>query len=87
MTIDHKAVLRALAEQDGCEASKRAAAHIEYLERQLVSARDYQEQLRRKLAKVRHQRDEARRMTQTKGETDDRRADDYTGVAAMRGDG
>jgi hypothetical protein len=86
VTVDHKAVLRALAAQDGCEASKRAAAHIEYLERQLVSARDYQEQLRRKLAKVRHQRDEARRMIQKEG-PDDRRADDYTGVVAMRGDG
>ena len=58
---DHKAVLRKLAEIDGCQASRRAAAHIEYLERQLTSARDYQEQLRRKLGKVRHQRDTLRR--------------------------
>jgi len=58
---DHKAVLRALAAVDGCQASLKAAAHIEYLERQLTSARDYQEQLRRKLGKVRHQRDTLRR--------------------------
>jgi len=58
---DHKAVLRKLAEIDGCQASLKAAAHIEYIERQLTSARDYQEQLRRKLGKVRHQRDELRR--------------------------
>jgi hypothetical protein len=58
---DHKAVLRALAAVDGCQASRRAADHIEYLERQLTSARDYQEQLRRKLSKTRHQRDTLRR--------------------------
>jgi hypothetical protein len=58
---DHKAVLRALAAVDGCQASLKAAAHIEYLERQLTSARDYQEQLRRRLAKTRHQRDELKR--------------------------
>ena len=58
---DHKTVLRKLAEIDGCQASLKAAAHIEYLERQLTSARDYQEQLRRKLGKVRHQRDTLRR--------------------------
>jgi primosomal protein N'' len=63
--IDHKAVLRALAEKDGCRASLKAAEHIEYLERRLVSARDYEERLRRKLAKVRHQRDElARQLAQ-----------------------
>jgi prefoldin subunit 5 len=61
---DHKAVLRALAERDGCEASKKAADHIEYLEKRLVSARDYEEQIRRKLAKVRHQRDELKRQLQ-----------------------
>lgn len=55
---DHKAVLRKLAAEDGCQASVRAADHIEYLERRLVSARDYAENLRRKLAKVRHQRNE-----------------------------
>lgn len=53
---DHKAVLRALAAEDGCQASLKAAAHIEYIERQLVSSRDYAENLRRKLAKARHQR-------------------------------
>ena len=55
---DHKAVLRKLAAEDGCQASLKAADHIEYIERQLASAREYQEQLRRKLGKVRHQRDE-----------------------------
>jgi len=58
---DHKAVLRKLAEEDGCQASLKAADHIEYIERQLTSAREYQEQLRRKLGKVRHQRDELKR--------------------------
>lgn len=66
MTIDHKAALRALAAQDGCQTSLQAAAHIEYLERRLVSAKDYEETLRRKLAKARHQRDELRRMLQEK---------------------
>jgi hypothetical protein len=33
--IDHKAALRALAEGDGCKASLLAAAHIEYIERQV----------------------------------------------------
>ena len=55
---DHKAVLRKLAAEDGCQASLKAADHIEYIERLLTSAREYQEQLRSKLAKVRHQRDE-----------------------------
>jgi len=36
--IDHKAALRALAAEDGCKASLLAAAHIEYIERQLVSS-------------------------------------------------
>jgi hypothetical protein len=59
--IDHKAALRALAAQDGCKASLLAAAHIEYIERQLASSRDYSENLRRKLERVRHQRNELRR--------------------------
>ena len=59
--IDHKAALRALAAKDGCKASLLAAAHIEYIERQLVSSRNYSENLRRKLERVRHQRNELRR--------------------------
>jgi len=58
---DHKAALRALAAQDGCEASLKAADHIEYLERRLVSSRDYEKNLCRKLERVRHQRNELRR--------------------------
>ena len=64
---DHKAVLRKLAEEDGCEASKRAAGYIEYIEKQLTSSRDYAENLRRKLVRVRHQRDELRRQLMEKG--------------------
>jgi hypothetical protein len=60
-TTDHKAVLRALAAADGCEASLKAADYIEYLERRLVSARDYEKNLCRKLERVRHQRNELRR--------------------------
>jgi hypothetical protein len=63
---DHKAVLRKLAAEDGCQASLKAADHIEYIERQLTSAREYQEQLRRKLGKVRHQRDTLRRQLMEK---------------------
>jgi F0F1-type ATP synthase gamma subunit len=59
--IDHKAALRALAAEDGCKASLLAAAHIEYIERQLASSRNYSENLRRKLERVRHQRNELRR--------------------------
>jgi len=84
---DHKAVLRKLAAEDGCQASLKAAAHIEYLERQLTSARDYQEQLRRKLGKVRHQRDTLRR--QLMGEehvgVSDIRADHLGGLVNGRG--
>ena len=58
---DHKAVLRKLAADDGCEASLKAADYIEYLERRLVSARDYEKNLCRKLERVRHQRNELRR--------------------------
>ena len=79
---DHKAVLRALAALDGCQASKKAADHIEYIERQLTSARDYQERLRRKLGKARRQRDELKR--QLTGVENDRSAvicADYCGDA------
>ncbi len=55
---DHKAVLRALYELDGCEASRRAADYIEYLENRLEKDRDYQDLLRRKIYKIRRQRDE-----------------------------
>ena len=64
--IDHKAALRALAAEDGCKASLLAAAHIEYIERQLVSSRNYSEHLRRKLERVRHQRNELRRQLMEK---------------------
>jgi hypothetical protein len=64
--IDHKAALRALAAEDGCEASLKAAAHIEYIERQLTSSRSYSENLRRKLERVRHQRDTLRRQLMEK---------------------
>jgi hypothetical protein len=80
--IDHKAALRALAAEDGCKASLLAAAHIEYIERQLVSSRDYSDNLRRKLERVRHQRNELRRQLMEKthggntaGRNDDRGAD------------
>ena len=59
--VDHKAALRALAAEDGCEASLKAADYIEYLERRLVSSRDYEKNLCRKLERVRHQRNELRR--------------------------
>ena len=58
---DHKAVLRKLAAEDGCEASRRAAAHIEYIERRLASALDSVRNLKEKLHKTRHQRNELRR--------------------------
>jgi F0F1-type ATP synthase gamma subunit len=64
--IDHKAALRALAAEDGCKASLLAAAHIEYIERQLASSRNYSENLRRKLERVRHQRNELRRQLMEK---------------------
>jgi hypothetical protein len=57
---DHKAVLRKLAAEDGCEASLKAADYIEYLERRLVSSRDYEKNLCRKLERVRHQRNSLR---------------------------
>ena len=58
---DHKAVLRKLAEEDGCEASRKAAAHIEYIERRLVSALDSVRHLKEKLHNTRQQRNELRR--------------------------
>jgi chromosome segregation ATPase len=58
---DHKAVLRKLADADGCEASRKAAAHIEYIERRLASALDSVRNLKEKLYKTRHQRNELRR--------------------------
>jgi hypothetical protein len=67
--IDHKAALRALAAEDGCKASLLAAAHIEYIERQLTSSRDYSEHLRRKLERVRHQRNELRTKLNVYGQT------------------
>ena len=80
--IDHKAALRALAADDGCKASLLAAAHIEYIERQLASSRNYSENLRRKLERVRHQRNELRRQLMElnhggniAGRNDDRGAD------------
>ena len=84
--IDHKAALRALAEQDGCKASLLAAAHIEYIERQLVSSRNYSENLRRKLERVRHQRNELRRQLMEKehgGNIVDRNDDRGAGGAAV----
>lgn len=63
---DHKQVLRDLAAQDGCQASLKAAAHIEYLENRLAKCRRYEENLRRELAKVRYQRDELRRALEGK---------------------
>jgi F0F1-type ATP synthase gamma subunit len=88
--IDHKAALRALAAEDGCKASLLAAAHIEYIERQLVSSRNYSENLRRKLERVRHQRNELRRQLMEKehdgsivGCNDDRGAAGGSGGAAV----
>ena len=58
---DHKAVLRKLADDDGCEASLKAAAHIEYIERRLASALDSVRHLQNKLYNTRQQRNELRR--------------------------
>ena len=63
---DHKAVLRKLAEEDGCQASLKAAAHIEYIERRLVSAMDQIKHLQQKLHNTRHQRNELRRQLMEK---------------------
>ena len=86
--IDHKAALRALAADDGCKASLLAAAHIEYIERQLVSSRNYSENLRRKLERVRHQRNELRRQLEVwqHGGNTSVRADHTGDVADGRGD-
>lgn len=58
---DHKSALRALAAEDGCEASRRAADHIEYIERRLASALDSVRHLKEKLHSTRHQRNQLRR--------------------------
>jgi len=63
---DHKAILRALAAEDGCQASLKAAAHIEYIERRLTSALDRVRHLQQKLHSTRQQRNDLRR--QLKGE-------------------
>ena len=63
---DHKAVLRKLAAEDGSEASLKAAAHIEYIERRLVSALESVRHLSDKLYRTRHQRNELRRQLMEK---------------------
>jgi len=63
---DHKAVLRKLAAEDGCRASLKAADHIEYLERRLVSAIDHVRHLQQKLHNTRNQRNELRRQLMEK---------------------
>ena len=63
---DHKAVLRKLAAEDGCEASRRAAAHIEYIERRLASALDRVRHLQQKLHSTRNQRNDLRRQLMEK---------------------
>ena len=63
---DHKAVLRKLAEDDGCQASLKAADHIEYIERRLISAMDQIKHLQQKLHNTRHQRNELRRQLKEK---------------------
>ena len=63
---DHKAVLRKLAAEDGCEASLKAAAHIEYIERRLASALESVRHLKEKLHSTRHQRNELRRKLKEK---------------------
>jgi chromosome segregation ATPase len=64
--MDHKAVLRKLAEEDGCQASLKAAAHIEYIERRLVSALDRVRHLQQKLHNTRSQRNELRQQLKEK---------------------
>lgn len=63
---DHKAVLRKLAAEDGCQASLKAAAHIEYIERRLTSAIDHVRHLQQKLHSTRNQRNELRRQLMEK---------------------
>lgn len=54
-TIQQK--LMELAEQDGCQTSIQAAKHIDYLEDILRRNREYQDTLRRRLAKQRRKRE------------------------------
>ena len=63
---DHKSVLRKLAEEDGCEASRKAAAHIEYIERRLVSALESVRHLKEKLHSTRQQRNKLRRQLEAR---------------------
>ena len=63
---DHKAVLRKLAAEDGCRASLNAAAHIEYIERRLVSAIDHVRRLQHQLHNTRQQRNELRKQLKGK---------------------
>ncbi len=63
---DHKAVLRKLADADGCEASLKAAAHIEYIERRLASSLESVRHLKDKLHSTRQQRNELRRQLKEK---------------------
>jgi chromosome segregation ATPase len=63
---DHKAALRKLAAVDDCEASRRAADHIEYIERRLASALDSVRHLKEKLHNTRQQRNELRRQLMEK---------------------
>lgn len=85
---DHKAVLRKLAAEDGCEASRRAAAHIEYIERRLASALDSVRNLKEKLHKTRQQRNELRRQLEVwqHGGNTSVRADRTGDMADGRGD-
>jgi len=57
---DHKAVLRKLAAEDGCQASLKAAAYIEYLERRLANSVEKARHLQEKLHNTRSQRNELR---------------------------
>jgi hypothetical protein len=63
---DHNAVLRKLAAEDGCQASLKAAAHIEYIERRLANALDSVRNLKEKLHNTRHQRNKLRRQLKEK---------------------
>ena len=64
--LDHKAILRKLAAEDGCQASLKAAAHIEYIERRLTSALDRVRHLQQKLHSTRSQRNELQRQLKEK---------------------
>jgi prefoldin subunit 5 len=63
---DHKQVLRDLAEKDGCQASLKAAAHIEYLERRLANSVEKVRHLQQKLHHARSQRNELRQQLKDK---------------------